>query len=111
MTHTETPAAHTPAPWRVEDGTVLIWGDCNPDDKTSYGMGYPVAECRGSGWGSSKPSIDAMDANARLIAAAPELLAQLEYAVKLFGAWPMLNGTAQVQSMRDTIAKATGGAA
>lgn len=39
---------------------------------------------------------------------APELLTQLEYAVKLLGAFPTLNGTAQVQSMRETIAKARG---
>lgn len=33
----------TPRPWRVEDDTTLIWGACNPDDNSTYGMGYPVA--------------------------------------------------------------------
>lgn len=37
---------HTPTPWRIEDGTTLIWGDCNPNDNTSSGMGYPITECR-----------------------------------------------------------------
>lgn len=46
--------------------------------------------------------------NASLIA--DELLTQLEYAVKLLGAFPTLNATAQVQSMRETIAKARGAA-
>lgn len=49
------------------------------------------------------------EANARLIAAAPALLSQLQYAVKLLGAFPALGGTAQVQSMRAAIAQATGG--
>ena len=28
---------------KEEDGTTLIWGNCTHDDKTTYGMGYPVA--------------------------------------------------------------------
>ncbi len=32
---------YTKGPWRVEEGTTLIWGDCNPEDTSSYGMGYP----------------------------------------------------------------------
>lgn len=42
-----------------------------------------------------------------LMAAAPELFRQLQYAVKLLSAFPALGGTAQVQSMRDTLAKTT----
>ena len=36
----------TPGPWRVEQDTSLIWGGCNPDDDTTFGMGYPMAEMR-----------------------------------------------------------------
>jgi hypothetical protein len=44
--------------------------------------------------------------NARLIAAAPDLLAHLQFAVKLFRSIPALNATAQVVAMRAAIAKA-----
>jgi hypothetical protein len=70
--------AHTPGPWRVEQDTTLIWGNCNPDDSTSYGMGYPVADCQQPRpWRRESPTDDEIAANARLIAAAPELLAAL----------------------------------
>jgi hypothetical protein len=67
--------AQTPGPWRVEQDTTLIWGACNEDDTTFNGMGYPIAECRTmpiSNWAAG-PDYDAAEANARLIAAAPEL--------------------------------------
>ncbi len=53
--------------------------------------------------------LDRADAvrTAVLMAAAPELSRQLQYAVKLLSAFPALSGTAQVKSMRDTLAKAT----
>jgi hypothetical protein len=72
--------AHTPGPWRVEEGTTLIWGACNPEDKTSYGMGYPVAKCETPySWSkANKPSVDEQEVNARLIAAAPDLLEALK---------------------------------
>ncbi len=74
---------HTPGPWRVEDGTTLVWGNCNPDDNSSRGMGYPIAESRinPSGNWSTGPYADEGEANARLIAAAPELLEALKAAV------------------------------
>lgn len=43
---------------------------------------------------------------ARLIAAAPALLSQLEFAVKLLS--PLFGETAQIAAMRDTIAKVKG---
>lgn len=68
---------HTAGPWRVEEGTTLIWGACDPDDTTDYGMGYPIIECRitpiSYGWAKG-PNADEGEANARLVAAAPELL-------------------------------------
>lgn len=93
---------HTPGPWHV----------------VPYGDGDSLVVCSDEGgeWricfmathGGTTSVWEAIQANARLIAAAPELLTQLEYAVKLLGAFAALNGTAQVQSMRDTIAKARG---
>ena len=70
----------TPGPWRVEDGTTLIWGNCNPDDHSTRGMGYPIAKAmiNPSGNWSTGPYADEGEANARLIAAAPELLAALK---------------------------------
>jgi len=66
----------TPGPWRVENKTTLIWGACNPDDNTSYGMGYPVAEAQmPRPWNRDKPTDEQIDANAALIASAPDLLA------------------------------------
>ena len=55
-------------------------------------------------WADSETTTDA---NARLIAAAPELLSQLEFAVALLK--PMFGHTAQVERMENAIAKATGG--
>lgn len=68
---------HTPGPWRVEANTTLVWGACNPDDASNYGMGYPVAEARQL-LGHASPIArtnrpDEAVANARLIAVAPDL--------------------------------------
>jgi hypothetical protein len=75
-------AKHTPGPWRVEENTTLIWGKCNPNDQTSWGMGYPIAECRitpisQSSWATG-PNEDEGEANACLIAAAPDMLDALK---------------------------------
>lgn len=72
---------HTPGPWRVEEGTTLIWGDCNQDDTSSYGMGYPIAECRltpSGSWAKGPKTYGEAEANAHLISAAPDLLEALE---------------------------------
>lgn len=91
----------TPGPWVAEDADVF--GDHNiilRDGEDRRAVAAVVSNMR-------DPSEVA--ANARLIAAAPALLSQLQYAVKLLGAFPALSGTAQVQSMRSAIAQATGG--
>ena len=70
---------HTPGPWRVEPGTRLIWGACDPDDTTTNGFGFPVAEARF--WSYVERRVlkdDEIEANAALIARAPELLEVLE---------------------------------
>ena len=59
----------TPRPWRVEEGTALIWGRCDHEDNSSHGMGYPVTECLVipcSKWAAG-PSYDEGEANAALI--------------------------------------------
>ncbi|WNV09993.1 hypothetical protein [Tardiphaga sp. 709] len=60
-------AEHTPTPWRVERGTDLIWGACNPDDMTTYGMGYAIVCGTTSSYTGGKPSIDEREANADFI--------------------------------------------
>lgn len=78
---------HTPGPWRVEENTTLIWGDCNTDDHSTRGMGYPIAEARinPSGNWSTGPYADEGEANARLIAAAPDLLAAAKNLIDAHG--------------------------
>ncbi len=69
-------AGYTKGPWRVEEGTTLVWGACDNQDTTGRGMGYPVAEARVSGispWAKGRPDRDEGKANAHLIAAAPDL--------------------------------------
>lgn len=75
----------TPGPWRVEQDTTLIWGACNPDDRTTWGMGYPIAECRitPAQWKAKRPDADEGEANAHLISAAPDMYEALKLAVDL----------------------------
>ena len=60
---------HTPTPWRIENGTTLIWGNCNPDDHSTRGMGYPIVEAmiNPSGNWSTGPYADEGNANAEFI--------------------------------------------
>lgn len=87
----------TPAPWHVGEfgGNVTVLA---PNDAGSEDIIIGVSHFGPKEW---------REANARLIAAAPELLEHLEYAVKLltgiFG-----NGKAQVDAMRAALAKARG---
>jgi hypothetical protein len=48
------------------------------------------------------------EANARLIAAAPELLAALEYALEFLQDWEDVSGAPYARKARAAIAKATG---
>lgn len=73
----------TPGPWRVEEGTTLVWGACDPADRSTYGMGYPVTQARvrlgAATEYSSEFREDEAEANAHLIAAAPALYEALQW--------------------------------
>lgn len=78
---------HTPTPWRIEDGTTLIWGSCNPEDNTDAGMGYPVTECRttpisASSW-CKAPYSEEGEANAAHIVKCVNMHDELVEALKL----------------------------
>jgi hypothetical protein len=92
----------TPGPWLVEAknchiGTIATvhgctdgWVDIWSENWIAAGLGGKV-----------------QDANIALIAAAPELYSQLEFAVKLLEGLPGFAGTAQGEAMRAALAKAT----
>ena len=76
----------TPGEWRVEDRTTLIWGDCNQNDTSNYGMGYPIAEARrmpSASWTKGPKDYEEAEANAHLIAMAPALARKVIAAEKL----------------------------
>jgi hypothetical protein len=114
------PAKHSPGPWRTEvTGSPDIY-DGNYHHLWISGEGGTIAQvfaCGNPRRAFKDESLSDMPepnvgpiatANGRLMAAAPTLLAHLEFAVKLLGAMPALSGTAQVDAMRAAIAAATG---
>lgn len=100
-----TNTAHTPGPWHV-----AYYGDSERQivKRGSLSLAELLA------WSSGPESKAQVEANARLIAAAPELLAALEKSYALLADirhnWvgrETYAGQALLCSMRDTIAKAT----
>ena len=93
-------ARHTPGPWRVsahdDNGDIVV---------RDYNMGAIVANCSEEFYGDITPK--EQSANARLIAAAPDMLAALEaarlWAVEYYGPLPWL------ESAEAAIAKARNG--
>ena len=70
--------AATPGTWRVESNTALVWGACDLDDQSSYGMGYPVASADlPPTWKKTNPTAEEMFANAAFIATARTALPAL----------------------------------
>lgn len=73
-------AKHTPGPWkarsyRSNEGS--IWIDCDAYSKSGKtSLGGTLATAHATGTGSDDPAVQ--EANARLIAAAPDLLAALK---------------------------------
>lgn len=70
---------HTPAPWNIEPGTMVIWSVVDPDAPGTYGYGVPLAKAE-IPYGNPPAHIadrrKAASANAALIAAAPEIEAE-----------------------------------
>jgi hypothetical protein len=90
-----TGGAHTPGPWRLSAG----------DETAVYATGHSNIARTYCG-GLTGIRLKTAEANARLIAAAPELLAQLQWAETVLKCW--IEGSAQLDSIRATIAKAEG---
>lgn len=67
---------HTPGPWKTEDRRYLITDAPDEGSIGVYAGGFWIADVHGAHVGPK--SRDEADANARLIAAAPELLEALE---------------------------------
>ena len=75
-------AKHTPGPWRILHGS---YGDRSSTKVIgANGDGTSVAECRNVNRPQTEEQIALQDANARLIAAAPELLHACELALGAF---------------------------
>lgn len=100
----------TPGPWRVEKDTTLVWGNCNPEDASSWGMGFPVARSvtRSFTVWAQQPDDDEAVANAHLIAAAPDLYAALEAAVWRMRQYDYQAMQATLQEADAALAKARG---
>jgi hypothetical protein len=94
----------------VSQGHLTGWSLSAGDEHCVYDANHSVIVNVQCGGMTGRRYDEATDI-ARLIVSAPKLLSQLEYAVKLLGAFPTINGMAQVQSMRETIAAARGGSA
>ncbi|WP_322997455.1 hypothetical protein [Castellaniella sp.] len=99
----------TPGPWRVEEDTTLIWGDCNPDDTSSYAMGYPISECRthpSSTLFKGPTEYEEYTSNAQIVALAPDLAAELlalreKHARQQKMAWKLVEALRFVRGWRD----------
>jgi hypothetical protein len=89
-------AQHTPGPWRVADGGVTHWYIYRDKDEIA----------------TTRHEFPNAEANARLIAAAPDLLAALEAAAPLLASYEQSNGdnnaSRMLQAMYDAIRRARG---
>lgn len=101
MNNNTTHATHTPGPWTVRSGSVVKYDNSRPSGE------IPIASMdRESGNGTAPAE---RDDNARLIAAAPELLAACQVAIAMMEGDNLdekFDGEAEV--IRDAIARATG---
>ena len=89
-------AKHTPGPWKIDYGynrSINFIGPCVPD------------QYAGSSW------LRVTEANARLIAAAPELLDALKGMLEVFGDEFGMGNSSVCDDARAAIAKVEGGAA
>ena len=97
-------ATHTPAPWRVEGHTTeggVLTGHIISHGMNNYGDGPDGYVCKTRG---------TSDADALLIAAAPDLLKALKLIAEMDGDQPARSDWDMVRIARTAIAKATGAA-
>lgn len=98
---------HTPGPWKAQNGmhAAIVWG------KGEYALDFMVARC-------SRAKSDIIDethnANAHLIAAAPELLVACDAAMHALRSYQYGNGSsdlaeATANALEEAISKANGG--
>ena len=88
-------AKHTPGPWGYQLGSII--------DRE----GYLIADVR-SRFDDGKGGEDYHQANARLIAAAPNLLAALEAMIREFDVDFIEHGSIEIKQARAAIARARG---
>lgn len=88
----------TSGPWRVEEGTTVIWSD-NAYDPGTNCVGCIVARAaQPPSWRGSRPTEDEQEANAHLIASAPEMASFVKKHadagdVEAQALWRTINGT------------------
>jgi hypothetical protein len=101
-------STHTPGPWRITGPNIRA--------DTDLGTGALIATVEHH-WHTRQPyakfetSGTELDANARLIASAPDLLAALEYCLEYLNANPDEYSGPRAQAARAAIEKATGDSA
>lgn len=111
-------SAHTPGPWSIKDGMIVA----PPDDPTEYYEEQIGVVYRTEAWTSGEPIETEDQANAALIAAAPDLLAEHVENARILGfLWDELQGRVEAGKLAaignclrrctDVIAKAAGDAA
>ena len=88
-------AEHTPGPWTLDRADEEQW---EIHAETAHAWKY-IATVKANDEGSTQVSVAEAEANARLIAASPDLLAALEWALQ---AWDAIGGDVQIpDSMND----------
>ena len=103
---------HTPGPWRLEadpahfDSLTTVTGGQRMNAQPHAWPAYPLTAQVGG-----MAALHEMQANARLIAAAPELLAALKGMLEVFGDEFGIGDSSVCDDARAAIAKAEGGAA
>lgn len=99
---------HTPGPWAVEPDTGTIWGPAPCADTRGWGFKVADAHLPRSRYDKHIATDGARNANARLIAAAPELLTALTGLLANLTEGDFISET-RIDAARAAIAKATGG--